>query len=200
MIDDAQFEEEEVVHRSVNKQVKQLDAILEEMKKQWNGIELKNCFDENGVRRHIWLIWCFGLMSGWRHTTLLNIVMNVIFGRAAARILLKELGLERPRDEHVGDDGSKIWCHPVVGPVIQAILDRLGYTGNPNKHVFAAEPDGIFARLREIHGSESDENTALLRRVAGTYNPKLEGYIPSWCSFSKVSNEQKPGCLVGLLG
>ena len=59
MIDDTHFEEEEVVHRSVDKKVKQLDAILEEMKKQWNGIGLKHCFDENGVRRHVLLILVF---------------------------------------------------------------------------------------------------------------------------------------------
>ena len=32
-------------------------------------------------------------MSGWRHTMLVNGLMNVIFGRAGAKVLAEELGM-----------------------------------------------------------------------------------------------------------
>ena len=67
----------------------------------------------------------------------------------------------------MGDDGSEIWCHPVAGPIIQAVLDRLGYSGRPSKQIFAAELDCLYEWLREVHGPESDEATSLLRRAAG---------------------------------
>ena len=133
--------------------------------------------------------WCFGLMSGWRRAISLNIVMNVTFGRAAARILLKELGLERPRGEHVGDDGSNILCHPVVGPVI------LELHGKPEQtcfrcwawwHICKAAGNPRFWEWWE-HSSIAPCCRHLQSKTWGLHS-------------IKVSNEQKPGCLVDLLG
>ena len=63
------------------------------------------------------LLWTFGLMSGWRHTMLLNILMNVCEGRVTARRIEKHLGIIRFLVQAVGGDGAEVWSHVLQSPI-----------------------------------------------------------------------------------
>ena len=104
--------------------------------------DILQCLQEDNVGLVIGdehLLWTLGLMSGWRHTMLLNILFNICEGRAVSQWIEKNLEIVRYLAEEVGVMG---------GIIAQAILDTLGPAVSPATQLFAMEARESFELKR----------------------------------------------------
>jgi hypothetical protein len=95
--------------------------------------------------------WNYGLMSGWRHTMLINTAFNAIISRVAHRMLMKYEKIECYDTLAVGDDSTECYSHPLGGPWVQALLDAVGRVGKPEKQIFHQKKNGFIEFLRILY-------------------------------------------------
>jgi len=109
--------------------------------------------------------WEHGLMSGWRHTMLINTVLNVICGRVARRLVEEKLGWVAMAALHTGDDSVEVYDQILAGPLVQAGLDTIGKQGQPSKQEFACERGNWMEFLRILYTQSGGEAASAMRAV-----------------------------------
>jgi hypothetical protein len=130
---------------------------------------INKCLDDVGVYLDdgAYYKWVFGLMSGWRHTMLLNNVFNVSEGRAVATVLEELVGITLLMALHQGDDSAESWDHPLGGPFAQSILDRMGRPGKSEKQTHRKKLASPLDFLRKYMDTETGDISMPIWRGLG---------------------------------
>lgn len=133
------------------------------------------CLDDVGIEHEgTYYKWEYGLMSGWRHTMLINTTFNIALGRAVSRILEEDFSIRTLARTHTGDDSVEMWSHPMGGPIAQGILDACGKAGAPAKQGFSSSLGGWFEFCRINYYGESSTSASSLRGVGGFVSNDLQ--------------------------
>lgn len=150
------------VRRSAHDLVTVVDTIL-------------SCLDTIGVMHDgQYYAWNYGLMSGWRHTMLINTSFNIALGRAAGRVIKQHYSMGVLKRAHMGDDSVEVNNHAFCGPLMQTLLDAFGSVGKPEKQHFASRVGSWFEFTRENYLPTGHVVAASVRAVSGFVSSDLQ--------------------------
>jgi hypothetical protein len=126
-------------------------------------------------------LWEHGLMSGWRHTMLINTIFNDAIADVANQMATEELGT-RTLDYLVqGDDTLELHNSPLAAPWIQGLLDTAGRVGKASKQIMGGDPDGNFEFLRMYYTKAGVQGSAPRAACSfacpDTQKPEMRGGI-----------------------
>lgn len=136
--------------------------------------KILRCLDEVGIvsnGQHY--RWLHGLMTGWRHTMLLNTLFNVVLGRLARSWLRRVFGIDSYIALHQGDDSVEVYDHPLGGPLVQSLLDTAGKEGGAQKQKFSARHGGWFEFLRVNYYGDT-QCASVVRGLGGSLSSDLQ--------------------------
>lgn len=109
------------------------------------------CLEDVGIEHEgEFYKWERGLMTGWRHTMLINTTFNVCIARAAYSIVEREFGMKVVAHLHQGDDTVEVSNDVLCCPMVQALCDAAGKVGKSDKQWFHAKRGQATEFTREL--------------------------------------------------
>jgi hypothetical protein len=121
--------------------------------------------------------WNYGLMSGWRHTMLINTTFNAILARVSHRMLLKYENIKCLDVQAVGDDSAEVYDNPIGGPWVQGLMDAIGRKGKPEKQLFSTRHNAPFEFLRVLYANDGTYGSSV-RASCSFVCPDTQSPVP----------------------
>jgi hypothetical protein len=144
--------------------------------------KLLECMNEVSVHtKDATYLWEHGLMSGWRHTMLINTIFNDAIADVVNDMASEQLGT-RTLDYLVqGDDTLELHDSPLAAPWIQGLLDTAGRVGKPTKQLMGGRTNGNFEFLRMYYTPTGVQGSAVRAACAfacpDTQKPEMRGGV-----------------------
>jgi hypothetical protein len=140
---------------------------------------IKECLDTVGIKGPdgTEYRWNYGLMSGWRHTMLINTSFNAMIARVAHFMLKKYENISCYDTLAVGDDSTECYSSPFGGPWVQGLLDAVGRVGKPEKQIFHAHKGGFIEFLRILY-TDKGTYASSVRSACSFVCPDTQSPVP----------------------